>query len=479
MKIRTRLLLFILPCVLGTIFLVSFFIYHSWYKDIVSCYRAGLEGLVISASESIDPEDQQWLVSNRKSPEFTSSNLYKKYVTILKNIQKKLPIESIYVIHIPENAQEKAFKSYIIDSEDFVHLQTRTEPATPEELEVIKTKEPLVTNVYFAKETEAYFITGYAPITDEKGTFIALVAADINMRVIDEQVKKMQGIIVVLAILSVIIIMIGVAFIANNFSRLVEQLKSSALMIAAGHYGKKIEATGPLEIQELANTLNTMSECMQENVLRIEESSLLREKMIGESEALRLLQSRIVSDFLEEFTHTEFSLYAIDKPGNDTQRIFFFDAMTNTDTRLDLVFTEATKVGFDGIVSLLKHDSDLGTLQISLEKQDSDSWQLTTERTEMPAPLIWSSEKETLFVAKEKEQLQPEDLLIIVNFGLDRAMRHEDSIQKWFTRVFSHFAHEGIDTCMALLNNELSFLSERQQSHAPLLAVCLQRKTNR
>ena len=101
MKIRTRLLLFILPCVLGTIFLVSFFIYHSWYKDIVSCYRAGLEGLVISASESIDPEDQQWLVSNRKSPEFTSSNLYKKYVTILKNIQKKLPIESIYVIHIP------------------------------------------------------------------------------------------------------------------------------------------------------------------------------------------------------------------------------------------------------------------------------------------------------------------------------------------------------------------------------------------
>ncbi len=293
---------------------------------------------------------------------------------------------------------------------------------------------------------------------------------------VEAQITRMQGIIVVLAILSVLIIMMGVAIIANNFSKLIEQLKTSALMIAAGYYKKKVEITGPQEIQELANTLNTMSECMQENVLRIEESSLLREKMIGESEALRLLQSRIVSDFLDEFSHPEFSLYAIDKPGNDEQRILFFDTTVNTDSRLDLEFIEAQKIGFDGIVSLLKRDSDLGKLHISLEKQDAKHWLVTSEQKRMPSTLIWSSEKETLFVAKEKELLLPEDLLIIVNFGLDRAMRDEDTIQKWFSRVFSHFAHVGIDACMTLLNNELSFLSEKKHSHAPLLAVCLQRK---
>ncbi len=68
--------------------------------------------------------------------------------------------------------------------------------------------------------------------------------------------------IVVFAALTILLMVASLFIVANKIARPVQKLNNSALAIAAGQYGESIQVKGPKEIVELANTLNTMSECL-------------------------------------------------------------------------------------------------------------------------------------------------------------------------------------------------------------------------
>lgn len=281
------------------------------------------------------------------------------------------------------------------------------------------------------------------------------------------------GLILLGAFLAVLLILIGVIFIANNISQPVEQLKNAALTLAAGNYGKKIEVQGPQEITELANTLNTMSECLQEHIKRLEESSHLKEKMIGEVECLRLLQTKLIQGVADTFSHPEIHIKAIGILGRTPGRASVLEILKNTDKAVALRLKEASFIGFDGIYELIQGQDIASNIQLHLAKEN-DVWKINYELSEMPEPLIWSTKKSEISFGSDTTQIEENDFLILVNSSLDKLIREEHLSRHWFSRVFRHFADVGLDACMALLSNELAFLAKRYEQRFPLQVICLQ-----
>src|SRR3990167_5144936 len=232
MKIRTRLLLFLLPTLVGSIALVSTLFAYNWYGEIVEGFQTKLKSAVVTTAAFINP-------NKPLEPE-------------LKSVQRELGITDFYFI-----------------------------PAGSPEIDSIS-KEVHITPIY--QDIDGKRMTGYAPILDPSGHFTGLVAADIHVDLIDQKFHESLYLIFFSAGLT-LLIMVGMLYvIANRISRPVQKLNNSALAIAAGQYGESIQVSGPREIAELANTLNTMSECLHENINRLKENSLLRERMYGEYE---------------------------------------------------------------------------------------------------------------------------------------------------------------------------------------------------
>lgn len=295
-----------------------------------------------------------------------------------------------------------------------------------------------------------------------------------SLEVIDRKAHETEEIILLGAAATIILIMIGVAFIAKNISHPVEQLKNAALTLAAGNYGKKIEVKGPQEITELANTLNIMSECLREHLQRLQESSLLREKMIGEVECVRILQSKLVQDIAESFSHPVFCMKSISISSKIPNKASVLEITENREKSITLRFKESNLPGFEGIYELIqaKETVPYPKIELSLSAENTH-WQLNYRASFMPAPLIWSAKKSEIHYAKNGSSIEANDFIILVNPSLNELIQGDDKVHHWFSRVFHHFAEEGIDACSQLLTNELAFLSKRHEPRTCLQAICI------
>ena len=63
MKIRTRLLLLILPTVFAVILSISFLTYYTWYHETISYFSDSLEAIALSCAEIIDADGHEWITT--------------------------------------------------------------------------------------------------------------------------------------------------------------------------------------------------------------------------------------------------------------------------------------------------------------------------------------------------------------------------------------------------------------------------------
>ena len=142
MKIRTRFLLFLLPTLIGSIALVSTLLSYNWYKEIAEGFKARLKAAVVTTAALIDPEEIP------HSPQLLASTL--------ESLEKELMISNLYFMPIHSPSIASVSKS--------LHI-------TP----------------IYKSDTGEKLMTGYAPIYDHAGHLMGLMAADINVNLIDEK----------------------------------------------------------------------------------------------------------------------------------------------------------------------------------------------------------------------------------------------------------------------------------------------------
>ncbi|MBX7066020.1 MAG: HAMP domain-containing protein [Parachlamydiales bacterium] len=421
MKIRTRLLLFLLPTLVSSIALVSALLAINWYKEIVEGFRTRLKSAVVSTAAMRPTEDQ------------------------MEQIRDQLQVNRLYFV-----------------------------PVHSPDIETIP-KKLHITPIYTGKEGTKV-ITGYAPMFDPNGYVMGLMAADIHVSLIDKKFHESLFLILFCAGFTILIVVITLFLIANKISRPVQKLNNSALAIAAGHYGESVQVSGPKEIAELANTLNTMSECLHENINRLKENSLVRERMYGEYESAMLLQHMMLQKNIDECRSDAVAVKSITFFSESPRGLLLdFPKLENPDL-FQIHLAEAEEEGFEGMYQLLtQYKLSKGTLGDAHTSLLFDRTTSTLQVKGPHLPYFWSlDDKKFLEPNQGHLKVDSGDYIFFFNQGLTRFLKGQNGISDLLAKVLKVFASDGLETTTAMLQKELAFGTKRIHLKEDIHLLCFQ-----
>lgn len=290
--------------------------------------------------------------------------------------------------------------------------------------------------------------------------------------VIANKVSNAIIVIVTSAGATILLVIISTLLIANKISTPVRRLKDSALAIAAGNYEENIPCEGPREVAELANTLNTMSECLCETITRLRESSTARERMYGEYECSLLLQHHMFQKVIDDYKNDRLVIQLLKNAGAAASQGTLL-AIDDAEGGVSFSLKEAPEKGFHGIYQLLKDSAAAGYDGPQLSLKISDGYKkLSCHAEGLPQPLLWCAKDLTLTTCGEKtEPLHNGDLAILFNKGLEKQFETPEALTSWFSKVLRHFAPDGIEIAIAMIANELSFLTKKQHTDQDIYII--------
>lgn len=490
MTIRSRLLLLLLPLLSAFLILISVFFYYNWSREILSGFESRLQSIVVATAQTIPLDEIEWLHKHIKDSSINQNETYQKYQKELSSLKQKFPVNSLYLIQMETTPKEKTLSdvetssSVLGNKSEDLHsfrqltlLQISDDEKEPknsienfqndiEAEKVYQNKKPLITPIYVSPKTNERQITAYAPILNENNEVIALLGADVSMKEIDQKLNRAWFMILIGSCLTLFLIMSVVFLIADRISKPVRQLNQAALEIAAGDYNSNINIRGPKEILELAQTLNTMSECLVEHMSRLKESSLVRERMYGEYECALLLQYYMLPKVIEDFQHPHLRIKLVSLPASPLEKGLFLNLLRSPQTNLTITLLEAKDQGFVGLFELNQW-ARLPKNELSdkafIECQFVDHYKLLRYDTHsLFPPLVWSIRSQQ-FVKGERNEipLLNRDMVFLYSSSLIDQFESQQAIEEWLGRVLRHFAEDGLDTIHTMLSNELTFLSKR------------------
>lgn len=272
-----------------------------------------------------------------------------------------------------------------------------------------------------------------------------------------------------------ILAMIGALYwIANRISRPVQKLNNSALAIAAGQYGESIRVQGPKEIAELANTLNTMSECLHENINRLKENSLLREKMYGEYECSMLLAHLMLQKNIEDCRSDAIAVKPISAFSENPKGLLLDFPKSDLSHLFHIHLGEAEEAGFEGMYQLLiryKYTKEKRARSfLTLDRKQS---MLHWEGSQIP--LAWSL-KQGQWIEMNGQAMSVEsgDFFFLFNQGFASFYREPQKIADLLSRVLKIFSQDGLETTSVMLQKEIGFALRRKDLEEDLHLLCFQ-----
>ncbi len=298
--------------------------------------------------------------------------------------------------------------------------------------------------------------------------FMALIATEAQNNL------AAMGMSLIIALLVMIAMLF---FIANKIARPVQKLNDAAFSIAAGQYGQNINVKGPKEIKELANTLNTMSECLEENINRLEENSLAREKLYGEYECSLLLQGHMLQKVIEDSKCDALAIKAITIFSRNPKGLLLELPMEEGANLLNIRLVEANEAGFEGIYSLLtikNHKYNIDEVSVLSIEIDKSCNRMRYSSNSTRKPLVWSLKKEQILNDPEAQELQAGDFFFLYSEGLLSLLKTHQQIEKMVTKTMKFFAAEGLETCVHMLSRELHFTIHRQEPQEDIHLLCFQ-----
>ena len=176
---------------------------------------------------------------------------------------------------------------------------------------------------------------------------------------------------------------------------------------------------------ELANAFNTMSECLEEHITRLRESSLARERLYGEYECSLLLQYHMLEKIIEEWDHPLFEIRLLKIASGIPSKGLFLDLHALDNHQVRLFLAEANEPGFLGIYDLLSHGAFLPEQGTSLLKE-YPSIMATIGSTisytvhQMPQPLVWHMQNLSFVSDSNHAHLQSGDQVLFYNEGFGK-----------------------------------------------------------
>jgi len=261
-------------------------------------------------------------------------------------------------------------------------------------------------------------------------------------------------------------------WIANRISGPVQRLNNSALAIAAGQYGESIEAEGPKEIAELANTLNTMSECLHENINRLKDNSIFRERMHAEYECALLLQHLMLQKNIDECRSDAVAVKPIAAFSENPKGLLLDFPKSEAPHLFHIHMAEAEEEGFEGMYQLLARYKAKGECARSVMTIDRERSSLSWGGPH--APLAWSLAEGKWLDGEAEIHIESGDFFFLFNRGFARLYQEPERIREFLARVLNIFAQDGLETLSAMLQKEINFATRRKELDEDIHLLCFQ-----
>lgn len=475
--------------------MISLFFFYHWKAEIQGSFREDLKSIVVATADLLNPSDIKWILQNRSDPSLQSSPLFTKNWNKLHSIKEKLPVDSVYIVAIEpvkigepvildkpisetnkiydgKNDEYRFRQVYLIDTAKDPHSPPYYDYSESDEQHLYTDPKAFATSIYQAKGTEQLFMSGYAPIMDEHNKVIALVGANLNVDTLHHFVQRAILLMILAALTTLLLVGVAVYLITNKISEPVQKLKEAALSLAAGEYEEKISVQGPREIVELANTYNTMRDCLLEHINRLRDISYSREMLFGEQECALLLQNRMLDGAIERFDDERIAIKHITTPHSVLAHGFKLDLSSDPE-QFKLNLSQSSEEGFEGIYSLLESGSKIkSSIKIQL---DMKSLHLHAAANEMPMPIFWSIQQMRFQPDSNEAVLQPGDIVILYNQELADGFPTRPLFKEWLAKVLRQFSKDPIELLTAMISSELNFWQKKQlaqrQAHLYLLKL--------
>lgn len=304
-----------------------------------------------------------------------------------------------------------------------------------------------------------------------QGNDSALIKIDLNLKLIEQRLRDAIVLIALSSGIALLLLVASAYWIAERITRPLEKLKTAALAIAAGDYAEHLPIEGARDIAELANTLNTMSECLQENLIRLQESSCIRERMHGEYECALLLRQMMLDKVVDDFHQEHLELKLIKNVSKSKPHGLFLQ-ITTQDEAINLILSRTDEAGFKGIFELLTdREKRFPFVKIELV---NNFLRFRFINYRMPKPLVWNAKGGIFYRLENEENILAEgDIIILYDPSLEEIFENELEILEWFGKVLRHFSNEDFDLLATMLQNELNFLSKRRECDNDKHILCL------
>ncbi len=287
---------------------------------------------------------------------------------------------------------------------------------------------------------------------------IALISSILAMRW-DDKMPLSLFLLLLAALIAIVLLISSALAMANKISKPIQKLNNSALAIAAGQYGESVHVQGPKEIVELANTLNTMSECLHENINRLKENSLVRERMYGEYECAMLLQHMMLQKNIDECKSDAIAVKSITLFSPTPRGLLLVFPKQEHSHLFQVHMAEAEEEGFEGMYQLLTQ------YKLSKETQSSLLFDRRASTLNIQGPLIpfiWSLEQKTFLEPIDSLTVDSGDYVFLFSRGLLRFCKGHKQVAQILEKVLKVFAPDGLETTSAMLQKELSFATKRK-----------------
>ena len=328
-KARRMMILFSVIIILLTCIGVSI----SYYYQAKSSYKAFGFGYTRTVAEMLDGDKIENYLTTK-----TKDDYYNAVEKKLKNIQSdnragadekrdEAMIDYFYVVAKTDNGMMYIWNTN--ESEDYQFGDVKEFAEADKYVFEKEFKENPEEELMFSRTaTQEYYVSAHSPIFNTDGKVVALVGAQMQVQGVSKLVT--QYIPMVVAIL-LVIIAAGAAvmfmslrkLIIKPISRLNEAAKQMVSFIARGER-HPVEIHSEDEIEELADSFNTMSDEMIAYIEQLAAASEEKQKMIAELNVANTIQTGALPQVIEAFRENPaFSIDASMTPARDVGGDFY------------------------------------------------------------------------------------------------------------------------------------------------------------
>ena len=193
-----------------------------------------------------------------------TSPKYKKYIEPMTKIKVALNLTYHYTFNLlyddPEN---NSF--YIFDVNEGNEYTPIGSYDSMDHEDLLGAENVLLRNKSYIGEVKHWEKWGllkvaYAGIKNKDGKVVAVAGTDIDITIIKAKTNEALVHSITIGIVALVLSVLAFYYIAIMIVKPIDILKSSALKVAAGKYDQKVEIKSPLELSELSNEFNYMSD---------------------------------------------------------------------------------------------------------------------------------------------------------------------------------------------------------------------------